>query len=288
MVMKDKWWMIQDPQKIQEARIANNNQKKKLLKKKLYIFDQDGTIYINFHLIEGAKDLIEFLNKKDKKIVFISNNSSISTSTYKKNLTELLKMEITKDHIYNSTLATTQYLKSKNISKVYALGTKDFIDEICSYDIKIDDKKPEMIVVAFDTTLTYDKLKKACLFIRSGIEYIATHPDKVCPTKEGFIPDTGSFISLIETATDVKPKDIIGKPNPNLINFLLEKMNLKPQEAIIFGDRLYTDIKMGKHCNLTTALVLSGESKIKDIKKYEIEPDFVFTNLKEAYNLLKK
>lgn len=286
--MKDKWWTKQSPQQIEEARIVNNQNNKNLLQKKLYVFDQDGTIYINFKLINGAKEFIEYLDKKNKQIVFISNNSSIGTSTYKKNLTDLLGIDITKDQIYNSTLATIQYLKSNNISKVYALGTEEFIDELHSYDLKITDANPQIIVVAFDTTLTYEKLKKSCLFIRSGIDYIATHPDKVCPTQEGFIPDTGSFISLIETATGVKPKNVLGKPNPDLINFLLEKLNLSPEEAIIFGDRIYTDIKMGKNCNITTALVLSGESKIKDIDCYGIIPDFVFTDLKEAFDLLKE
>ncbi|OYT60098.1 HAD family hydrolase, partial [Thermoplasmatales archaeon ex4484_30] len=120
-----------------------------------------------------------------------------------------------------------------------------------------------------------------------GIEYVATHPDKVCPTQEGYIPDTGSFIALIETATDVKPKKILGKPNPDLINFLLDKFNLSPSDAIIFGDRLYTDILMGKNSNITTALMLTGESKIKDIEKYGIIPDFVFINFEEVLQLLR-
>jgi len=290
--MEDKWWMGQDPRRIEKTRISNNHKNSHLLKKKLYVFDQDGTIYLNFKLLNGAREFIDYLNKKKKQIVFqivfISNNSSIGTSTYLKNLTKLLGIKIAQNQIYNSTLATVQYLQSKCITKIYCLGTPDFIDELLSYGIKSTEKNPQIIVLAFDTTLTYEKLKKACLFIRGGLDYIATHPDKVCPTHEGFIPDTGSFISLIETATGVKSKKILGKPNPELIYFLLDKLNISLEDAIIFGDRLYTDIQMGKNCGITTALVLTGESKIEDIDHYGIVPDFVFKDLKEVFGLLKK
>ena len=286
--MKDKWWAGQDPQKIEIARISNNRRKSQLLQKKLYVFDQDGTIYLNFKPLQGARDFINYLNKRNRQIVFISNNSSIGTSTYRRKLTKLLGIKITQDQIYNSTLATVQYLQSNGITKIYCLGTPDFVDELFSYGLKTTEKDPQIVVLAFDTTLTYEKLKKTCLFIRSGLDYIATHPDKVCPTQEGLIPDTGSFISLIETATGVKSKKILGKPNPDLIYFLLDKLHVSSEDTIIFGDRLYTDIQMGKNSDITTALVLTGESKMEDIDRYGVVPDFVFKDLKEVFELLKE
>jgi HAD superfamily hydrolase (TIGR01450 family) len=196
-------------------------------------------------------------------------------------------MNISKDQIYNSTLATIAYMKNHNISKIYTLGTKEFNDELIGHGFEITENDPDLIVVAFDTSLTYQKLKKATLLIQNGIEYVATHPDKVCPTLEGFIPDTGSFIALLITATNKKPKHIFGKPNPNIITSLLDKYKVNPQDAIIFGDRIYTDIKMGKNCNLTTALMLTGESKIQDIIQYDINPDFIFKDLNETLTLMK-
>ena len=286
--MENKWWLIEDEETLHKARISNNYKKKVLLQKKLYIFDQDGTTYLDFKPLPGAREIVAYLMKKSKSyVVFISNNSSKSTYTYQKKLSSILDISISENQIYTSTLATIQYLKLNGINSVYAVGTPDFEKELMNHGIELNEENPELVIVAFDTTLTYEKLKKACLFIRNGIEYVATHPDKVCPTQEGYIPDTGSFIALIETATDVKPKKILGKPNPDLINFLLDKFNLSPSDAIIFGDRLYTDILMGKNSNITTALMLTGESKIKDIEKYGIIPDFVFINFEEVLQLLR-
>lgn len=286
--MDDKWWTRKNPQEIEKVRISNNHRNRQLIQKKLYIFDQDGTVYLNFKLLPGASDFIDYLNKRNKKIVFISNNSSISSNTYRKKLTKLLGIELSEDQIYTSTQATIQYLQSKGITKVFCLGTPDFIDEMSSHGFEISENSPQLVVLAFDKTLTYEKLKKTCLLIRDGVDYIATHPDKVCPTLEGFIPDLGSFMALIESATGVKPKKILGKPNPDLINFLLNKFNISPRETIIFGDRLYTDIRMGRDSKITTALMLTGESKIDDIDRYGVVPDFVFKDLNDAMSLLKE
>jgi len=286
--MSEKWWNKENNDEIEDARILNNYKKRDLLDKKLFIFDQDGTIYLNYILLDGAKDFINILKKKKKKFVFITNNSSKKTDTYREKLTGILNIKINLDQIYNSTLATIEYLKNQKISKIYCMGTQEFIEEINKHGLICTEEDPQLIVVAFDTTLTYEKLKKTCFFIQNGLEYIATHPDKVCPTSDGFIPDTGSFISLIESATGIKPKKVLGKPNPEIISFLLEKYQIKPKECIVFGDRIYTDIKMGKKCGTTTALMLTGESKIHDIEKFNIEPDLVFRSFNEVINLFNE
>lgn len=268
--------------------MKNNQEKRDMLDKKIFIFDQDGTVYLDFDPLPGAKKVINYLLKNDRQVVFISNNSSKSTLTYKRELSKILEIELSKDNIYTSTLAIAHFLRSEGITKIYPLGTPEFEEEITSYGIKLTDEDPQVVVVAFDLTLTYDKLKKACLLVRKGVDYIATHPDKVCPTKEGYIPDAGSIIALIETATGKKPRKILGKPNSDLIFSLLKRFNLGPQDAIIFGDRIYTDIRMGNDSGITTALMLTGESTIEDIKKYDVEPDFVFRDFEEVLELLKE
>jgi len=285
--MDYRWLFEKDQNKLQQNRKRYNNQKKNLLNKQIYIFDQDGTLYIDNNPLVGSIEFLKYLKSKDKKFVFISNNSSRSTIAYQKKLTDIFNMDISQDQIYNSTLATIAYMKKRKISKIFTIGTDEFNEELVSHGFKLTDNNPNLIVVAFDTSLTYQKLKKASLLIQKGIDYVATHPDKVCPTLEGFIPDTGSFIALLKTATNKEPKHIFGKPNPDLINSLLKKFNIKPEDAIIFGDRLYTDMKMGKNCNVTTALMLTGESKLKDIIHFKIYPDFIFQDLNETLSLMQ-
>jgi HAD superfamily hydrolase (TIGR01450 family) len=286
--MGDEWWTLEDETAVEEARTRNNEGKKDLLNKKLFIFDQDGTTYIDFKPLPGATGIFKFIIDSGRHVVFISNNSSVSTSTYRKKLTDILGINIAPEQVHTSTSATIQYLHSKGIRNVYALGTPDFEQELRDKGINITDSDPQLIVVAFDKTLTYEKLKKACLMILKGVEYIATHPDNVCPTLEGNIPDTGSFLALIETATGQKPRLILGKPSQDMVNTVLARFSLSPEDAIIFGDRIYTDILMGRNSRITTALMLTGESRIEDIHKFGIESDFVFRDLNEVLQLMKK
>lgn len=253
--------------------------------KKMFIFDQDGTVYLDYEPLPGAVELIRKLNALRKKTIFISNNSSASARTYAEKLSEILGFQVPEEMIYTSGLATINFLKSKGISKVYALGTPDFECEMESNGFELTETDPQLIVLAFDKTLTYEKLETACNLIQNGTEYIATHPDKVCPTKDGYIPDTGSFIALIETATGASPSKIIGKPNPEMVTTLLARHNMEPEDAIIFGDRLYTDIQLGKNSGITSVLMLTGETKQDDLDRSEIKPDFVFKDMTEVLSL---
>lgn len=286
--MGDEWWTVEDEDALEKARMKNNDSKMKLLNKKLFVFDQDGTTYIDFKPLPGATEIFKFLVDSGRRIVFISNNSSVSSSTYREKLTAMLGTEISQEQVHTSTSATIEYLRSNGIERVYALGTPEFEEELSGHGITITDSNPQMIVVAFDKTLTYEKLRKACLMILNGVEYVATHPDNVCPTLEGNIPDTGSFLSLIETATEIKPKAILGKPNPEMVDTMLRRFSLSRDDAIIFGDRIYTDMVMGRDSGITTALMLTGESSMKDVKRFGVEIDLIFKDLHEVLMLLKK
>jgi HAD superfamily hydrolase (TIGR01450 family) len=269
-------------------RIQHNKENKELLKKKLFIFDQDGTIYIDFEPLPFAKEIIEHIVKRGNHFAFLTNNSSKSTFHYKQELSKILDRDLSMDNVFTSTLATVDYLKSNNLTRVFPIGTPEFEEELASHGIQFTDSDPQIVVVGFDLTLTYDKIKKACIFVQNGIDYIATHPDKTCPTNNGYIPDTGSFIALIESATGIKPKKVLGKPNPEIIFSLLKKFNMSSHDAIIFGDRLYTDMQMGKNAKITTALMLTGETKLEDIGVNGNEPDFIFKDFRETLKLLRE
>jgi HAD superfamily hydrolase (TIGR01450 family) len=286
--MADEWWAVEDEDALEKARRKNNDNKMKLLNKKLFVFDQDGTTYIDFKPLPGATEIFKFLVDSGRRIVFISNNSSVSSSTYREKLTSMLGIEISPEQVHTSTSATIEYLRSNRIERVYPLGTPEFEEELRSHGITLTDSDPRLIVVAFDKTLTYEKLRKACLMILDGVEYVATHPDNVCPTLEGNIPDTGSFLALIETATEIKPKAILGKPSPDMVNTMLKRFSLSPEDAIIFGDRIYTDMVMGRDSGITTVLMLTGESSMKDVKRFGVDIDLAFEDLNEALMLLRK
>ena len=258
-----------------------------LKKKKAYFFDLDGTIYLGNKLFKGVIELVETLKELDIPFFFLSNNSSKSTSDYIKKLNDL-KLDITLKNLILSQHPTIDYLKSENYEKIFLLGTESLKREFRQEGFILTDNDPEIVVLAFDQELTYERLVKASNMLQEGLPFIATHLDDRCPTEKGYIPDAGGIATLLFKTTERMPK-VFGKPNKEMILFKLREIDIKPKDAIIFGDRLYTDIKMGKEAGVTTCCVLSGETTLEMIKRSETnKPDYVIDGIWDIAELLKK
>jgi NagD protein len=258
-----------------------------LEKKNVYFFDLDGTVYLGNQLFRGAIELVEILNKKEISFFFLSNNSSKSTSDYIKKL-HRLNLNVTRDNLILSQHPTIDYLKSENYEKIFLLGTESLKREFHQEGFILTESNPEIIVLAFDQELTYERLVKASYMLQEGIPYIATHLDDRCPTEKGYIPDAGGIAALLYKATEKKPK-VFGKPNKEMLLFKLRELEIKPKDAIIFGDRLYTDMKMGIDAGVTTCCVLSGETTLEMIEKSEKnKPNYIIDGIWDILELLKK
>ncbi|MBY2476720.1 HAD-IIA family hydrolase [Clostridioides difficile] len=257
---------------------------------KCFLLDMDGTFYLGDKIIEGAIDFLELLEAQDKQYLFLTNNSSKNKHCYQEKLKKL-GCDVSADKIFTSGEATTIYLnKLKPNAKVFLLGTSMLEEEfkLAGFELVTNrEKSPDYIVLGFDTTLTYNKLWMACDFIREGKPYIATHPDYNCPLDGGkFMPDAGAIIDLIAASTGKRPY-IVGKPNPEIIDAICNKYGYVKDEIAMIGDRLYTDIKTGIDADITSVLVLSGETSILDYKNSEIKATYVFPSLKEIAKELK-
>ncbi len=256
-----------------------------LKEKKIFFFDLDGTLYLEGVLFDKVLELIDLMKKLKKQFFFLSNNSSISTEDYLNKL-RYFGLDISIENIIISTHPTIQYLKENDIKKIYLLGTKSLESEFKQKGFEITDKDPEILVLGFDKELTYEKLEKAAYFLQDDLPFIATHPDKVCPTKKGYIPDTGSMIALLYESTGKKPR-ILGKPNKEMLLFKLDELGLSPDDAVMIGDRLYTDIRMGNEAGVTTICVLSGETSREMIEKSLFKPDIILNEAIELIKILK-
>jgi 4-nitrophenyl phosphatase/NagD protein len=255
--------------------------------KKVYFFDLDGTIYLGNKLFRGAIELVETLKELEIPFFFLSNNSSKSTSDYIKKLNGL-GLNVTLDNLILSQHPTIDYLKSENYKEIYLLGTESLKREFRQEGFILTDKNPEIVVLAFDQELTYEKLVKASNMLQDGLPYIATHLDDRCPTEKGYIPDAGGIAALLFKTAEKKPR-VFGKPNKEMLLFKLREIKINPKDAIMFGDRLYTDIKMGKEAGVTTCCVLSGETTLEMIEKSEKDkPDYVINGIWEISEALKK
>lgn len=270
-----------------KERIPVNEDSSGLLKEAdCFALDMDGTIYLGEQWIDGAKEFLARIEEAGKKYVFLTNNSSKSPDVYVEKLRRM-GWEADRDKIVTSGQAAIDYLKKHYAGKrVFLLGNPMLKEEFLEAGILLEEERPEVVVTAFDTTLDYEKMCKVCDFVRSGLPYIATHPDYNCPTETGFIPDAGAIHAFIHASAGRYPDRIIGKPNGDIVDYLLERTGAERDRTVMVGDRLYTDVAAGVKNGLKSVLVLSGEAAPEDLERSEVRPDLVFDSVKEMKEFL--
>jgi len=246
---------------------------------RLYLLDMDGTTYIGRRRIRGAAGLLKLLKRQKKSYMFFTNNSSRSARDYLKKLKKL-GLPARKEQIITSGQATIEYIRRRtSYERIYLLGTPSLRREFAASGLKVVGTNPDCVVLGFDKTLTYEKLRRACQLLLEGVPYISTHPDIVCPDEDGVIPDAGSMQLMIHAATGRMPDKIIGKPNKLMIEMALARAGVGKDAVAMVGDRLYTDMEMARRAGVASVLVLSGETKKRDLKGCRHRPSYVFDSI---------
>ena len=257
---------------------------KPISQKKLFLLDMDGTIYLDKTLFPETLPFLNAIKAGGAKALYLTNNSSKSVNAYVDKLRSM-GIEATADDFLTSTDATVRYLKNHyDGKKLYAFGTRSFCEQLEESGIRITTKLEDdiaAIVMGNDTELSFQKLEDACILLNRGVDYIATNPDYVCPTWYGFVPDCGSIAQILCTATGRMPL-FIGKPQPEMIYFALEKEGLEKDDAVMIGDRVYTDIAAGVNAGIDTVFVLSGEGTVADAEASETKPTYIMQDIGEV------
>lgn len=248
---------------------------------KAFVLDMDGTIYLGNELFPFTKDFLSRVEETGRKFYFFTNNSSKSQQAYIEKLSNM-GIAISKEQMMISSHVMIRFLLEKYSGKsVYVVGTPSLLNEFRSFGIPLVEEDPDIVVLGFDTTLTYEKLSRACHFIRNGCIYYGINPDLNCPMEGGtFIPDCGSMARLVEASTGRYP-EFFGKPSKHTLNYMIQETGYRPDEIAIVGDRLYTDIAVADQSEVTSILVLSGESTLKDVENGDIKPDLIVKDLSE-------
>ncbi|MDE5831781.1 MAG: HAD-IIA family hydrolase [Desulfovibrio sp.] len=250
-------------------------------KKRCVVLDMDGTVYLGHIPIEGA---VKFIRDHwdDIDFYFLSNNTSKAPDTYIKKLNGM-GIKARPEQLLSPVTPLVDFLRGKGIKKVYPVGNADFRRDLKERapELEFSDDDAEAVVLAYDTELTYEKLSKSALLLRKPeVMFLATHPDLVCPSPEGPLPDVGSFIELYAKATDRRPQYIFGKPDPMVLAPLLSRYDKK--DMIMVGDRLSTDKKLAENAGIDFCLVLSGEATLEDLEREEIKPTVTLPDLGHA------
>lgn len=254
---------------------------------RLFLLDMDGTFYLGENLIEGSLDFIDRVRATGRDFLFLTNNSSHNALFYVERLRRM-GLDVDRSKILTSSEATCAKLRELYPGKrAFVLGNEFLIEEFREAGIPVDFENPEIVVIGFDTTLDYAKMRAVCDFVRAGLPYIATHPDFNCPTETGFMPDIGAIIAFIEASANRRPELIVGKPNFGIVEAALRRTGVPKEQMAMVGDRLYTDIETGLRCGMTSILVMSGETTEEMLAASATVPDFKFGRLADMIPLLK-
>lgn len=269
---------------------------KKLCNIKYFLLDMDGTIYLDNTLFPGTLDFLDTLKAQGKRAIYITNNSSKSVSAYVDKLAAIGIAAKAEDFFTSSQALVYMLNKTAPGCKIFLLGTpslEEYMEQSGFTLVKeyTEDpiKRPDFVVLAFDTTLTYQKLTDGCHYISDGVTYWATHPDAVCPYKKDFsLPDAGAFIECIKVVTGGKiPSFIAGKPKPHMIEMFINSQGCSPEEVAVVGDRLHTDIMSAINAGVTSICVLSGETTKEMLEKSPVKPDYILDSIKDLYEIIR-
>ena len=295
------------------------------MKKKLFLLDMDGTIYLGETLFKGTAEFLAWVRNNGGQYVFLSNNSSRGIEGY---LAKMQRMGIPQDEsrFLTSVHATIEYLKNtyppfcnsestsqgkdpsdskapshgeciSRETEYYVCGTENLKGQLRDAGLKvltdaevedrIRDGNIPVLLLGFDTELTYQKLENSVKLLNLGADYIATHPDLTCPVEYGYAPDIGLVINDLKVCTGREPL-VIGKPQPTMVYTALRKYGATADETVLIGDRLYTDIACGNNAGIDTILVLSGEGTAEDCEKYGVHPTYIYKDIEAVLDALKR
>jgi 4-nitrophenyl phosphatase len=249
-------------------------------KYKGYLIDLDGTMFLGKQIIPFAKEFIEALNQKGIPHLFVTNNSSKRPDQVAEHLMQM-GIPATEKQIFTTSMATAQYIKNrKENAKVYAIGEVGILDAIKDAGLEFVDEDADFVVIGIDRDITYEKLAKGCLNIRSGATFISTNGDVAIPTERGLLPGNGSLTAVLQVATGQDPI-FIGKPEPIIMELAISELGLNKDEVLMVGDNYRTDIQAGINAGLDTLLVFTGVTKREDLEKVPVQPTYFVDSLKD-------
>lgn len=263
----------------------------KIQNTQLFLFDMDGTLYLDDTLYDFTIDLLKIIRETGRRYLFVTNNSSKSVEDYRK---KLARLGITADYedFLTSSQAAGYYLKLHHPdARLYVCGTMSFKQELIREGFTVTDNPDETdcVVMGNDTELTFQKLHDVSklLLTRPDIPYIATNLDYVCPTSFGCVPDCGSICEMLYTVSKRRPISV-GKPSPLMLQLAMERTGYTAEQTAMIGDRIYTDVKSGLNAGVLAVLVMSGETTQAILDESADRPDLVLDSAAEILHVLKE
>ncbi len=270
------------------------------------ILDMDGVLWRGGEPLGDLPELFARLRALGISFVFVTNNATRTVEDYVERLRRF-GVEVEPWQVLNSALAAAEALRQEfpHGAEVYVFGEKGLKQTLAEAGFRIanpwdDDQEGkadaskqilargvDAVVAALNRHCNYYSLETAALLIRRGALFIATNPDRTFPIPEGKAPGAGALVAALEAATDVQAR-VVGKPQPFLFQLALRRLGSRPDETLVVGDRLETDIAGGQAANCRTALVLSGVTTKEQAMAWEPSPDLIAPDLTAVVNFLER
>lgn len=255
--------------------------------------DMDGTIYCGSTVFPFTNPFLKLLSELNIDFTLLTNNSSRSVEDYVAHLRRM-DIHVTADQLCTSAHLTIEFLKetTPRTRHIFLLGTDSMSSEIAAagFTLATDsaDDEPDAVLVGFDMGLTFSRLCRAAYWIKQGKLFIASHPDRVCPTDQPTVlVDCGSVCAALTEATGRKPDAVLGKPDPRMLREVLQRHELRPENLAMVGDRLYTDMVMAQRAGALSVLVLTGEATQAEAASHIPSLDLVVKDLAQFGEMLK-
>lgn len=250
------------------------------------IVDLDGTVYRGERLVPGADDGIRTLRDLVPGVLFLSNKAIERRSDYATKLTDL-GIPASPQNVINSGWVTARYVAEHYEDVVaYVVGEPPLVDELREAGVEATrDSTGDLLVVSMDRGFTYQKLELAMQTLDEETPFLATNPDRTCPTETGTIPDAAGMIGAVEGVTGRTVDQVLGKPSQTVVEMAVDRIDARPEHCLMVGDRLETDIEMGERVGMTTVLVLSGVTDETDLAEATIAPDYVIDSLADIHEV---
>jgi len=244
---------------------------------RLFLFDLDGTIYLSGTLLAGATGFLDRLDAAGVPYAFMTNNSSLGPGDYLQKLRRL-GLRVEAKGVLTSAEASVLMLRELGLGPgLYVLGSAAYKAYLTGQGYTLTDERPAAVLVGFDQDLTYAALAAAARLVWKGAPLLASHPDVYCPSAAGLCPDAGAIVAALEAATGKKVQAIAGKPHRWIVQLARQRFDVDCDEICVVGDRLQTDIRMGKEMGMRTVLPLTGATGREDLAGWrpDLQPDLV-------------
>ena len=261
-----------------------------LADKRLFLLDMDGTLYLDDRLFDKVPEFLSHVRRIGGRYLFLTNNSSRGVEGYMEKLSRMGIPTAPEDYLTSVDAAIDHLRRFHAGKKCYGFVTRAVYGQLQTAGIPVTDRPEDdvdILLCGFDRELTFRKLEDACILLNRGVTWLATNPDWVCPTWYGSVPDCGSVCRMLTTATGREPL-FLGKPQPAMAELALRRTGFSPEQAVIIGDRLYTDVACGINAGIDSIFVLSGEGTEADIAQYGIHPTWIFSDIAALYRQLEE